>query len=765
LNQKKEFLGSINMKIIAPWIWFLLIISCSADCGATLPTNKTCEFGNPFGDVASLFSGFFFGNYISSSSEVIGRLAVGGNCTLNGGYGIGTGLPPFTCNNAPPGFWLDNLIVGEILNWQNGRLHVGNIIFGNPASSVSDSVRNGLAAGCQVELVPDRLNFTAIEQQLLALSNALADLPATSHSVHISNTQYIFGISNSPELEVIDLDAATLLTAHDLLIENGGHFNPSATIVFNVRGNPCGIQQMTLDQYRTLKTQIIWNFINCTEMTISQIDLIGAVLAVKANLLNPNGHLTGQIFAHNWNGPLEIGSERFNACLPINVTVPTTTPPPTTQPTTQPPPPTTQPPPPTTQPPPPTTQPPPPTTQPPPPTTQPPPPTTQPPPPPTTQPPPPPPPPTACPEFLTFSSIYPLNLFNVIVFEHFQANYTFIEGRIAVGGHFTIFNFTQIGKGLFKPELSCFNVLDDVWLNQLIVGGSIQWDSGKLYSGNIIVGGDFLHNNAIVSSLAPGCELIHDQSLLNFTSLRIRVEDLSNQIFSLEHTIHNVSLTSSQLVIWIEENRDLTFNFGDTFAEVIEVDASDLLQARSIVINPDGFFNSSSVIVFNVAGSQCGFHNLNMFNLEPFKNKILWNFPHCTHMTILNTAIMGSVLAPQADVRGATGLIFGTMIVKVFHVGYFFEFYWEQFNGCSHLPPQIPPICEVICLPPPPGDQCNCLEDFNSSLNSVNPDTNTQGRCQSNIISSVCSHLDHSSDKPDCVHCAHDCCRSLVNPH
>ncbi len=51
-------------------------------------------------------------------------------------------------------------------------------------------------------------------------------------------------------------------------------------------------------------------------MTLSQIDVIGSVLAPNASLENPNGHLSGQIFARNWNGTLEIGNQTFNGCLP-----------------------------------------------------------------------------------------------------------------------------------------------------------------------------------------------------------------------------------------------------------------------------------------------------------------------------------------------------------------------------------------------------------------------------------------------------------------
>lgn len=46
---------------------------------------------------------------------------------------------------------LDQLIVGEILNWETGKLHSGNINVNlKNLSSISPSVIDGLATGCQL---------------------------------------------------------------------------------------------------------------------------------------------------------------------------------------------------------------------------------------------------------------------------------------------------------------------------------------------------------------------------------------------------------------------------------------------------------------------------------------------------------------------------------------------------------------------------------------------------------------------------------------
>jgi choice-of-anchor A domain-containing protein len=378
--------------------------------------------------------------------------------------------------------------------------------------------------------------------------------------------------------------------------------------------------------------------------------------------------------------------------------------------------------------------------------------------------------PPACPEFVTFGSVYPVNFFNLIVFGDFNASWTRVAGRVAVGGNLTITTFAEIGRGLFKPELSCFDTFDEVWLNQLIVGGSITWDRGKVFSGNILVGTEFSNNQTISENLAEGCELLLNSTLLNFDDLKNSLQSLSEDLFGLEQTVLNVSLNedSGELVIWLDNSEKfLTFGSDGKFVEVIHVDADVLLGARNVTIfenlDDDHLFNTSAVIVFNVLGEVCGFDRLDFYNAEPWSNRIIWNFVNCTNMTIVDTSIMGSVLAVNANVTNATGLVFGTVIVNNLTLGSFFEFEWERFDGCQVLPPEVPEICEVLCLPAPintNNTQCDCLRFFDSSFDQVGPALTSLGDCMSDIIAQVC--VTAGSDRPACNRCAHDCCRPNI---
>jgi choice-of-anchor A domain-containing protein len=377
--------------------------------------------------------------------------------------------------------------------------------------------------------------------------------------------------------------------------------------------------------------------------------------------------------------------------------------------------------------------------------------------------------PPACPPEITLSFVDPVDLFNVIVFGDFEASWTRIAGRAAIGGNFTITRFAEIAWGLFRPELSCFNAGNEVFLFQLIVGDSIDWNRGKVFSGSIVVGNEFPNNGSILSSLANGCELIQNATLLNFGELQTNLFNVSFNLSLLDQTVLNVSVDiNSQLVITLpSEPRAVTFGPDGKLAVVVHVDASLLLTATSIVVSPDfdQFFNESIVLVFNVQGEACGFNKLDMYNLQPWKNRTIWNFPDCTNMTINDTAIMGSVLAVNANVRDATGLIYGTFIVNNFTAGSFFEFEWARFEGCQELPPEFPEICEVICLPPPPNantTQCACLESYGTTFEQLNPVLDNFGLCLADIITRVCIDLPSHHERPQCNRCAHDCCRAHI---
>ncbi len=96
-------------------------------------------------------------------------------------------------------------------------------------------------------------------------------------------------------------------------------YQTESTVVFNVRGSPCGFQSIFLGQFLPWKNQIIWNFPDCTTtLTVLNVDVIGTILAPYGTLRDAQGHLTGAIIASAAsNSRLEISSiqDIFQGCV------------------------------------------------------------------------------------------------------------------------------------------------------------------------------------------------------------------------------------------------------------------------------------------------------------------------------------------------------------------------------------------------------------------------------------------------------------------
>lgn len=43
---------------------------------------------------------------------------------------------------------------------------------------------------------------------------------------------------------------------------------------------------MSLEQYRAFASRIIWNFVDCQNLSLSNIDVIGSILAPNATIVN-----------------------------------------------------------------------------------------------------------------------------------------------------------------------------------------------------------------------------------------------------------------------------------------------------------------------------------------------------------------------------------------------------------------------------------------------------------------------------------------------
>lgn len=267
--------------------------------GAAPAGAVSIDFG-----VAADYNTFMLGNF-SGSSDTQGKLAVGGNATLQH-YSVGDQLPSSTTGNT--------LVVGGNLNYQGGRVYYGNVAVGGSATidqGVYWGLRNNgqtLADGLGASLPID---FTAAGQYLRNLSSSLSALAATGVATSQWGGMFLTG-DGSSDLQVFNVDGALLSSA---TWWNALASIPSdAHILLNIMGKNVtmtGGQQALA----SLADRVLFNFYEAETLSIYGISVEGSILAPMADIIRAEGVIQGQLIAKSMTGSLQ---QNLNPYAPYN---------------------------------------------------------------------------------------------------------------------------------------------------------------------------------------------------------------------------------------------------------------------------------------------------------------------------------------------------------------------------------------------------------------------------------------------------------------
>lgn len=249
--------------------------------------------------VARDFNAFFFESMNASTSDVEGRVAVGGDATFYA-YGIGDKLPNSHGTR-------DDLIVGDDLDYTYGQVFGGNIVYGNTADLNSIGIPNGTA-----RKATGVVDFAAAETALTTLSNVLgAEAPNGGTRLSRSNLN-LRGVN--PTLDIFSITANQLAAAKSINV-----FVPfGATVVINVYGDDVAIENLGLRLRSVECENVLWNFPEADNLTISGVGLKGAMLAPTAHIDFNNGQIQGTVIANSMTG-----NGQFNLCpSEVRITIP-----------------------------------------------------------------------------------------------------------------------------------------------------------------------------------------------------------------------------------------------------------------------------------------------------------------------------------------------------------------------------------------------------------------------------------------------------------
>jgi choice-of-anchor A domain-containing protein len=306
---------------------------------------------------ASKYNAFVKNNYQVNSSDVQGRVAVGGDLNVTSendwaGYEIGNKIIDFNMGDGP------SLVVGGDIN-KTGEGHFNIYQTATPSPTLpvmGDVVLGGTINGTIVDYNTAQENatdlpvdFTSAFSHLESLSKNLSERTATAAEVHLQDNYLIFQASLNAKPDdnvyVFNIDQSQLKNNHgtkrtDWFVDTSTMEN-NATVIFNVTNTGSNIVDLTqsniffkrdavtrldpLSGYFNKESantlppvQVLYNFYGASQLNLNS-DLYGSVLAPTADIKANSSQIYGQVIGKSWEGNMQIN---YNPFEPVGKTTP-----------------------------------------------------------------------------------------------------------------------------------------------------------------------------------------------------------------------------------------------------------------------------------------------------------------------------------------------------------------------------------------------------------------------------------------------------------
>jgi len=251
--------------------------------------------------LAQGYNAFIFGDFTTQSSDVEGRLAVGGNMNVTS-YSVGDKITDKGGTT---------LVVGGNLTWGDGQVYHGNALVGGTYTGP-----NNLIEGYSVysNYSPLPVDFDKEKETLLELSEQLANLAANGSVSKLYSTVDLVGNLN-PEFQVFDVDGSLLLSNYSGIKLDTSSIHEDATVIVNISGTDLDFMN-GLDGFTSIRERVIFNFYEATTLNIGSIAVQGTVLAPYATIEHNWGVIWGQVIAENYYSSVQVNHIAFNGKLP-----------------------------------------------------------------------------------------------------------------------------------------------------------------------------------------------------------------------------------------------------------------------------------------------------------------------------------------------------------------------------------------------------------------------------------------------------------------
>jgi len=250
----------------------------------------------------------------------------------------------------------------------------------------------------------------------------------------------------------------------------------------------------------------------------------------------------------------------------------------------------------------------------------------------------------------------PVSDFNLVVFGDINQPSADVEGKLAVQGNAYLDQYS-VGYKLTHPAPKQEVVVPDV----LIVGGNLIFLGGGVFGGNVVYGGT-TNLPSIYVGIHDG-ELIRDTARFDFVAAKNHIVNLSNQLKNYK------------------QNGTIKFQYGaltltgkNPILNIFNINGDTLSEANTVNVNaPNG-----SVVVVNIKGKNVSWTGDHTVNGTAYGN-VIYNFYEAEQLKISGIAVLGSIIAPDAELEFPAGVIKGQVFVKnMYGSG---QFNWDPFVG------------------------------------------------------------------------------------
>lgn len=264
-------------------LWEIDNLAVGGSVSLTITTKLTlAAISQPAFDLAYAkdYNLFLFDELSQPSADTEGKIAVGGNVYLSS-YSVGDKLPP-------SGGETDVLIAGKNLTFLSGNVTGGNVVYGEGTNLPANQVSIG--DGVIRQDYP--IDFAAAHSHFKSLSGALSEYPENGRTEYQNSGIQLFG--SDPFLNVFHIsgDNLTAATSFDISAPNG------SVVLVNISGDNINWNG-ALNITGTVKSNVLYNFYESNALRITNIAVLGTILAPNTVLDYPAGEINGQVIARS----------------------------------------------------------------------------------------------------------------------------------------------------------------------------------------------------------------------------------------------------------------------------------------------------------------------------------------------------------------------------------------------------------------------------------------------------------------------------------